>query len=48
MAELKERVLGGQYRPIAPGRYSPALVNLMHGLLSLNPARRPDLVVCLF
>ena len=44
MADLKARVIAGQFRAIVPGRYSPELVGLMTGLLSLNPARRPSLV----
>ena len=44
IADLKAKVTSGQFRPVAPGRYSSDLVGLMTSLLSLNPARRPTLV----
>ena len=47
MTELRERVIAGKVKPIAPGTYSPELVGLMHGLLTLTPARRPTLTAIL-
>ncbi len=47
MTELRDRVIAGKVKPIAPGTYSPELVGLMHGLLTLTPARRPTLTAIL-
>lgn len=47
MTELRERVIAGKVKPIPPGTYSPELVGLMHGLLTLTPARRPTLTAIL-
>ena len=47
MTELRERVIAGRVKPIPPGTYSPELVGLMHGLLTLTPARRPTLTAIL-
>ena len=47
MTELRERVIAGKVKPITPGTYSPELVGLMHGLLTLTPARRPTLTAIL-
>ncbi len=47
MTELRERVIAGKVKPITPGTYSPELVGLMYGLLTLTPARRPTLTAIL-
>ena len=47
MTELRERVIAGRVKPVTPGTYSPELVGLMHGLLTLTPARRPTLTAIL-
>ena len=47
MQELRDRVIAGKVKPISPGTYSPELVGLMHGLLTLTPARRPTLTAIL-
>ena len=47
MQELRDRVIAGKVKPISPGTYSPELVGLMHGLLTLTPSRRPTLTAIL-
>ena len=42
LPELKHRVIMGSFVPLTPGSpYSPALVGLVHALLSKDPRRRP-------
>ncbi|KAG2435017.1 hypothetical protein HYH02_012014 [Chlamydomonas schloesseri] len=42
MADLRNRIIGGRYTPIPPGRYSPELTGICHSLLATDPAKRPS------
>ncbi|GBF91611.1 hypothetical protein Rsub_04351 [Raphidocelis subcapitata] len=39
--ELKVKIIGGRFPPLAPGTYSAPLVGLAHALLSRDPRQRP-------
>ena len=42
MQELKVRVSTGRYSPIPSGRYSSELIGFCHGLLTVDPKKRPS------